>query len=258
MIDFAKIFVGSVRINLLAASADPFIANRKLYGCEFFNDDIQRALRSWLDEEGLWIWQMIQEEFDQKFHIFIKQNESLGEPFQKFISWLVRDAGFVDRDRNTSLRAWQSVFSGLDARTDLYPIGGLPSPLKDAVERYRLLVSKRLDAIYPFLIQQGKFWNPYAPEGQKIHNLSIKSDWDRELYLYAGLRDERYLFDRHSNAPENYFFHDFIDDYVKRFDADERQQIQADIIAILSNTDYDDDVKHLILPLEALQEPETI
>jgi hypothetical protein len=259
MIDFTNKATGSVQINLLAASADLFFANRELYGCGFFNVDIQKALRSWLaEEEDLGIWKMSRSEFDRKFHSFVTKNAPLGEPFRQFIRWLTRDAGLVDHDSDTSRWGWQAVFGGLNARIDLHPTGGLPSPLKEAVEQYRLFVRKRLDAIQPFLIGQTKFWDPYVTEEEKVHNLSIKSDWDRELYLYAGLRDERYLFDRTGCAPKNYFFHDFIDDYVKRFDAEERQQIQADIITILSNTDYDDDVKHLILPLEALQEPETI
>jgi hypothetical protein len=256
-IDFTKKAMWSVKQNLLAASGDPFMANRELYGCQFFNNDIQKALRSWLEEESLSIWKMPSDEFDRKFHTFTKKNESLGAPFQKFIRWLERDAELADGDSNTSLYHWRVVFGGLNARTDLHPVGGLPQALKNAVGMYRVLTGDPLDAIYPVLMSLRKQWDPYVTEEEKAHNLSIKGEWDRELYLYAGLRDELELFDRHGCAPANYFFHDFIDDYVKRFDAEERQQIQADIIAILSNTDYDYDSQRLIFPLETLQEPET-
>jgi hypothetical protein len=255
MIDFSKKEQWTVKFNVLAMSADPFFANKELYGCAFFNERLQVALRSWLNEEGLWIWQMMPEEFDQKFQRFVRRNAPLGNSIQQLVRWLDRNAGLEDATGNTALSGWKSVFSGLEVRTDLYPAGGLAHPLNEAVDRYHELVGKRLERIYPFLVAEGKFWDPYVMEEEKIRNLDTKSEWDRELYYYAGLRDECQLFDRHGCAPENYFFNDFIDDYMERFDADERQEIQETTVAILANTDYDYDAQRLILPLEALQEP---
>jgi hypothetical protein len=259
-IDFSVRPTWPVKVGLLVSSTDLFFANRHLYHCEFFDATLQQSLRRWIEGENFWVWQMMDTEFRTKLVKFAESNSRSGSKIELFIRWLDRNAGVEGVERGNSYGSWQSVFSILNERPDIYPTGGLPSPLKEAIERYDVLTAQKLKPIHSFLMSKRKEWDPYASGEQLEHNLKVKTPWDSLLYREAAIPDECYLFDPHgSSSPANYFFQDFIDDFAIRFANAEQDEITASLLDILSGSDCENYLANLTVRLaEFRDEQETV
>jgi hypothetical protein len=259
-IDFSIRPVWSVKVGLLMTSSDLFFANRGIYGCDFFDAGLQRALRKWIEVENFWVWQMADTEFQMKFARFVDDNSILGGNLDQFVRWLDRNAGVEGVERGNAYSGWRSVYSILNERPDMYPAGGLPSPLKEAIEQYDVLTAQKLKPIHTFLMSKRKEWDPYASGEQLDHNLKVKTPWDRLLYQEVAIADECYLFDPHGvSTPTNYFFQDFTDDFAIRFTDAEQEEIAASLFDILPGSDCESYLANLHIPLaEFRDEQETV